>query len=178
MLSRCYKSANPPQRSLSRKFQKWGVIVTYQKTEDLQTFLSRRLKGQQRVPALLTSSPCIPLQDLGPESLQTLPVEPLHDLKGHLSHVMTEVQQHMPKDKELATITSTAVNAEHGRSCDWMKAVVVAAKHGEGKVGKLMTILANISQTLYASATKCTQKMILCLYLLMWKQFQLVGCHG
>ncbi len=59
--------------------------------KDLQEELGSILKGAQRVPTLLVLTPQQPLISLNLSQYEVLDCEPLHDLKGHISHLLEEV---------------------------------------------------------------------------------------
>jgi len=49
------------------------------------------LQGAQRVPTLLVLNPQQSLANLNLSQYENLDCEPLHDLKGHISHLLNEV---------------------------------------------------------------------------------------
>ena len=58
---------------------------------DMQQLLSTILKGAQRVPTLLTHNPRQSLSSLNLSQYEVMDCEPLHDFKGHASHLLTEL---------------------------------------------------------------------------------------
>ena len=59
--------------------------------KDLQPDLNKILRGIQRVPSILLTNPGQSLADFNLEQYQVLDCEPLHDIKGHISNVLTEL---------------------------------------------------------------------------------------
>ena len=127
---------------------------------------------------------CLPCWhcDLPPISLnQILPCEPLHDLKGHIAHVMTEIRHHV--EKEVATTLGNIINStvgETNRGCDWRKALFLAClatadcHECPSKVRRLLRLLAEIAQIAYARADRRSPKMILHLSLCLWRHAELL----
>ena len=54
--------------------------------------LARVLKGVQRVPTLLLNNPAVSLDEMQLQRSSILDCEPLHDIKGHLANVFTEIR--------------------------------------------------------------------------------------
>ena len=58
---------------------------------DLQKVLDKTLKGVMRVPALLLTNPTQELSSINLERYEIVASEPLHDIKGHLINLITEI---------------------------------------------------------------------------------------
>lgn len=65
---------------------------------DLQRELDNILRGVIRVPALLLANPTQSLLSLGLERYEIVASEPLHDLKGHIVNLITELPQVLPPE--------------------------------------------------------------------------------
>ena len=73
-------------------------MFDYGKTkEDTNQALKVLLKGIQRVPSLLFNNPTQPLSEINLQDYTILDCEPLHDLKGHLSHLLSELPSKVNK---------------------------------------------------------------------------------
>ena len=59
--------------------------------DELRSQLQTILCGAQRVPTILINNPSQSLSELGLPSYAVLDPEPLHDLKGHLISLLTEL---------------------------------------------------------------------------------------
>ena len=76
-------------------------------TEDLlrpklQKELREHLGGIQRVPSLLFPNPSATMEDLNLQKYEVIPVEPLHDIKEHISNITKELPPHLiPEEKAL-----------------------------------------------------------------------------
>jgi len=68
-----------------------GVWDTDVPKQHLERLLNEILMGAQRVPSLLISDPKQALGDLNIADYEIIDCEPLHDLKGHLHHLLTEL---------------------------------------------------------------------------------------
>lgn len=68
-----------------------GFWETDRRRKELDAVLIDILKSAQRVPSLLTTDPKQDLGDLNLSQYAVLGCEPLHDLEGHLTHLLTEL---------------------------------------------------------------------------------------
>lgn len=64
--------------------------------DDLQQQLTDILRGVSRVPALLLTNPTQSLSSLSLDKYEVVASEPLHDLKGHIINVITELPHILP----------------------------------------------------------------------------------
>lgn len=78
-------------KELQEKLSARNVYHTCTTKRDLQKELARVLKGVQRVPTLLLDNPAMSLADMQLQRYSVLDCEPLHDLKGHLANLFTEI---------------------------------------------------------------------------------------
>ena len=139
------------------------------------------LQGVQRVPALLAFTPTAELTRYGLQRYQIMPCEPLHDIKGHVSNLLTELPHHLTKaaGNQVKNIINATVG-EHNRGCDWRKALFLTTTALQDRADcppsarKLIRLLADVASLLYASADKRTPKMILHLSLCLWRHFELM----
>ena len=100
--------------------------------------------------------------------------------KGHISHVLTELPHHLPKEvgQQIADIVNSAVG-DHNRGCDWRKALFqctnkVQSCLGGGKEHLLLRCLADVATIMYSRATERCPKMVLRLSLSLWHHFELL----
>ena len=68
-----------------------GIWDADKPKKELQSLLAQCLNGVQRVPSLLITDPDQPLVSVNLTEYTVLDCEPLHDLKGHLPHLLTEL---------------------------------------------------------------------------------------
>ena len=81
---------------LRRELTARGTRDTSGKKEVLREMLDCILKGVMRVPALLLPNPTRTLTSLNLQKYEVLASEPLHDLKGHLINLITELPFILP----------------------------------------------------------------------------------
>jgi len=82
---------------LQQELQARGIWDCDRGRKELQDTLADVLKGAQRVPSLLVTDPKQPLKDLHLSKYSVLDCEPLHDLKGHLRHLLAELPHVLPQ---------------------------------------------------------------------------------
>ena len=144
--------------------------------QDLNNTLRGILRGAQRVPSLLLANPTLSLEAVNLQLYTILDSEPLHDLKGHLINLFTElpfilsgnvketcqriIQCNLNKEKvKCADLRLTAVHLyhhflQHYRSDDYHLL--------------LMQTVVQISEILYLPSSKRSPKRILQLYNCTW----------
>ena len=71
----------------------------------LQNLLDRKLKGVLRVPALLLENPTEELASLNLDKYEIVASEPLHDIKGHLINLISEMPNIIPPGETKAKCT-------------------------------------------------------------------------
>lgn len=81
---------------LRRELTARGTQDTSVKKEVLREMLDCILQGVVRVPALLLPNPTRTLTSLNLQKYEVLASEPLHDLKGHLINIITELPFILP----------------------------------------------------------------------------------
>lgn len=154
------------------------------KPKELNEILSSALCGAQRVPTILINTPTLSLSDLNLGSYCVLDCEPLHDLKGHLINMLTELPHILsgePK-KRVSDLLGHVLfsKKQNGYSgSDVRIAVIEVHKHVhfsddiDDSVKQLLSTAVKISQCLYASCGKRTPKTILQLYNATWLHHEL-----
>ena len=179
-----YNLHSLPVEKMRAELQKRGEVrqaLSGIGRDELQIKLKSILQGLQRVPALLAFTPTARLDRYALEDYQVMPCEPLHDLKGHVSHILTELPRHVPKEAgdRIKEITNATVG-EHNRGCDWRKALFLVSHALQDRTDcspatrKLVRLLADIASIVYARASKRSPKLILHLSLCLWRHFELI----
>lgn len=85
------------------------------------------------VPALLQPTPLTPIEDLNLQHYEISPIEPLHDIKGHLSNLIEEaiaIARGEARTK-LENIQSVILSKDTLRCSDYWKAVILMYKELE-----------------------------------------------
>ena len=68
------------------------LVTAGKKKADLERDFEELRRGITNVPALLQGCPETQLEELGLEKYGISPVEPLHDVKGHLNNLIDEIR--------------------------------------------------------------------------------------
>ena len=68
-----------------------NIYHTSKTKKEAEAVLTDTLRGVQRVPSILITNPTTSLEEFHLQHYTILGSEPLHDLKGHLSNVFTEL---------------------------------------------------------------------------------------
>lgn len=133
---------------------------------DMQDELSSILQGAQRVPTLLVLNPQQPLANLNLSQYEILDCEPLHDLKGHISHLLNEVPHLLSpilKEECLKIIENTVpkqkVSGAHYRVA--LMTVYLKLRKCEDVDDNIITLLesaVNMSKQLYLPDSHRHQK--------------------
>lgn len=149
--------------------------------KELDVVLSSILRGAQRVPSLLITDPHQSLDDLNLSDYVVADCEPLHDLKGHLQHLLTELLHGHPEDVCKDLLEHVLFSRKEGgyTGTDLRVALLEVHKllHSLDDVDAIVKLLiqtaAQISQILYASEEKRTPKAVLQLYNCTWVHHEL-----
>lgn len=148
--------------------------------KDRHSVLMETLQGVQRVPTLLINNPTQNLQELNLQNYNILDCEPLHDLKGHMQHVLTELPSILdePLKTDCARIINIDLHKDKKTAADYrLTAIHVLAclkKHNAASdVCRLVETLVNISEILYADDSERTPRMVLRLYNITWMHHEL-----
>lgn len=151
---------------------------------DMQDELSSILQGAQRVPTLLVLNPQQPLANLNLSQYEILDCEPLHDLKGHISHLLNEVPHLLSPilKEECLKIIENTVPKQKVSGARYMVAlmtVYLKLRKCEDVDDNIITLLesaVNMSKQLYLPDSHRTPKAILQLYNASWIHHELC-CH-
>ena len=75
-------------QELRTELEKRGLSTSRKRKPELEKDFDELRRGIVNVPALLQGVPETPLADLSLDKYEVSPVEPLHDVKGHLSNLI------------------------------------------------------------------------------------------
>ena len=139
------------------------------KCEELRQMLEGEMKGTQRLPALLFDSDKFNLKEIGMESYEVLPVEPLHTIKEHIKNLFQEIPRHLNKnERSLFERGLEVVFAENQlkRGCDYRKALLQLTLFVNEKIDSrysdLLLSLCEIQEIFYSNER--TPALVLRLY--------------
>lgn len=114
-------------RELKRELEERGVEIKGMLKDDLQMALNGILGGVARVPTLLLLNPTQSLSDLNLSRYEIVASEPLHDLKGHITNLITEIVYVLPLGNTSTQCTHLIENclAKEKKSAADMRRVVI-----------------------------------------------------
>ena len=144
-----------------------GLIEESHKSKHLMEYaLTQKLCGVKMVPALLYGNEFKEIRNILPD-YEILPVEPCHDIPGHIKNVYTELPHHLNQtEKEILehAINTSFAKKDTKRSVDYRKSIIIVTTYCRGKICSfaqlLLETLVNIQMLLYAGESKRNQKHI------------------
>ena len=164
---------------LQEELRSRDVYHTCTTKSDLQKELSRVLKGVQRVPTLLLNTPQVQLKDVNLQRYCILDCEPLHDIKGHLMNLFTELPYAITDTnlrKEVSQLLDLVVPKEKPTGGNYRRAAIKLFALLKGKANDnictLMSTIIEISEILYSNEDK-RNTTILRLHNLTWLHYEL-----
>lgn len=148
---------------------------------DLQYLLTETLRGVVRVPALLLTNPTQDLAAINLESYEIVASEPLHDIKGHIVHVITELPPILPTGHttdQCTHLISCVLAKEKKSGADLRRALIqiyLLLKDLEcsSKVLLLLQTLIKIGEISYALDIHRSPRQLLQLYNTCWVHMEL-----
>jgi hypothetical protein len=106
-------------KELRTELEARGILVdSTMKRGDLDTLLNEVLRGVSRVPALLLTNPLQQLSSLNLGKYEIVASEPLHDIKGHLINLITELPSILPPG-ETKYKSTHLIDSWRKKSEDW-----------------------------------------------------------
>ena len=143
--------------------------------KELEANLQGLLRGFVRVPTLLMNNPCQSLQSLHLERYTILECEPMHDLKGHIHNLLTEVTSYLdPSIKpQCEAIIAQVMTKETKRACDYRHTAILLLMNllkydGQSPLCLIFRTIVEMSEIMYSSEDKRTTRSILRFYNLTW----------
>ena len=76
---------------IKTEHEKRRIYTHFTTKKELAPLLQETLEGIQRVPSLLITNPTQNLEELNMQQYQVLECEPLHDIKGHICNILSEL---------------------------------------------------------------------------------------
>ena len=158
---------------LRKELQKHGVSTKDMKRTELDKTFQELRMGINNLPALLFCCPNASLESLHIDKYEISPLEPLHDLKGHISHLLEAALPLLEAEIQIKvqTIIDSVLGKETKRCSDYRKALVLIVitmqkqKHGiNDDVLKLFSTCVEIQHILYSKENDRTDANILRLY--------------
>ena len=152
-----------------------GIPTGGRKRHELDDIFTTMRMGINYLPPLLQPYPNRSLTSLNLDCYEIAPTEPLHDIKGHISHLLEETLPIITGTlrAEVQKIIDTVLDKEAKRCSDYRKAMllIVGAMQQYStsqKVTTLFSTAAEIQEILYSREDKRTDQSILRLYNLVF----------
>ena len=148
-----------------------GKVTAGKRKPELERDFDELQRGTANVPALLRGVPEEPLAELGLNCYEISPIEPLHDLKGHLSNLIDEIKVLVTgiAQQKVRAICSSVLAKETLRGSDYRKAaILILLAMQECQPASALTAVLNtaveICEILYSYPEKRTAKTVLRLH--------------
>ena len=167
---------------LKSELEARGIAFTKEMLRaDLQDLLTEALRGVARVPALLITNPTQDLAAMNLEAYEIVASEPLHDIKGHIINVITELPPILPTGHTTSQCThliSCALSKEKKSGADLRRTVIqiyLLLKDLEcsSKVLLLLQTLIKIGEISYSMDEDRSPRQLLQLYNVCWIHMEL-----
>ena len=167
-------------QQLQEELRSRNIYHTHTNKRDLQKELARILKGVQRVPTLLLDTPDRKLEDINLHRYCILDCEPLHDIKGHLMNLFTELPYiitDMQLRNQVVELLDIVVPKEKPSGGDYrcaaIRALALLNESACEDICLLMNTIVEISEIQYANENKRNTTIILRLHNLTWLHHEL-----
>ena len=148
-----------------------GMVPGNKRKHQLEKEFDELRRGIVNVPALLQGMPEKPLSELNLQQYEISPIEPLHDLKGHLSNLIDEVEVAVTglAKQKIQHICSSVLAKETLRGSDYRKGAVLIllALEETQPTSELTAVIrtaVEICEILYTNPEKRTRRSILRLH--------------
>ena len=107
-----------------------GLIEESHKSKHLMEYaLTQKLCGVKMVPALLYGNEFKEIRNILPD-YEILPVEPCHDIPGHIKNVYTELLHHQTEKEILEHVINTSfAKKDTKRSVDYRKSIIMVTTY-------------------------------------------------
>ena len=148
---------------------------------DLQKLLDQVLKGVLRVPALLLENPTEELSSLNLGRYEIVASEPLHDIKGHLINLITEIPDILPAGETKSgcvKLIDSCLAKEKKSGADLRRVAIqmfLLLKNSDcsPKVLLLLHSIIKIGEIAYSRDDKRCPRQLLQLYNMCWIHMEL-----
>lgn len=128
-------------------------------------------RGITNVPALLQGVPAKPLHEFGLEHYEISPVEPLHDIKGHLSNIIEKLRVSLSGEvkQKVEEICSAVLAKDTLRGSDYRKGAILMLHCLEklqpsSSLTALLQTAVELTEILYSDPAKRTPQSVLRLH--------------
>ena len=147
---------------------------------NLQQSLNEILRGVVRVPALLLADPTHQLASLNLEKYEIVAGEPLHDIKGHVANLITELPNILPPNakSKCTHLIEHCINKPKVSGADMRRVVIqlfLQLKNLDcsSRAVFLLHSLVKIGEIAYSRDNKRCPRQLLQLYNMCWMHMEL-----
>ena len=167
---------------LRSELNSWNVPLMGTTKPQFEKQLSDILQGSVRVPALLSNAPEMVLGDLNLSNYTILPVEPLHDIKGHMINIFKELRSPDYLDDEarqtLEDVLEAYLHKEKEKGSDYRYACIFAYNalrntSAPKDILQILETLLEITHVLYMPSSEATH-----IPKLLWRISNLTWLHS
>ena len=157
---------------LKKELRARNTPISNEEKDELHALLEGILKGVLRVPALLLNNPKQALSSLNLQKSEVVASEPLHDLKGHIMNLLTELPHVLPTGSlrtQCDHVISCCLSKEKKFGADLRRAVIqvflfLKDSTCSKEVLTLLHTIIIIGDILYSRNPKRTPRQLLRLY--------------
>ena len=161
------------------ELERRGLSTARKRKPELERDFDELRRGIVNVPALLQGSPDTPLTNLHLDRYEISLVEPLHDVKGHLSNLIDEAILTGEAKERVDAIANSVLGKETLRGSDFRKGAILMLKALQDILPNsfVTTTLSTAVEMLYSRPHKRTQQSMLRLHNLSFVHAKLCSDH-
>ena len=170
-------------KELRSELEARNIFVHEQmKRAELDYLLEETLKGVSRVPALLLTNPTQQLASLNLDKYEIVATEPLHDIKGHVINLITELPHILPPGETKSKCTHLIENclAKAKKSGADLRRVVIQVflllkdTDCSSRILLLLRSIIKIGEIAYSRDDKRCPRQLLQCYNMCWLHMELL----
>ena len=166
------------------ELEKRGLATAGKKRQELEKDFDELRRGIVNVPALLQGCPETNVGHLCLDKYEISPVEPLHDVKGHLSNLIDEIRPLLKGEakKRVDVIANSVLGKETLRCSDYRKGAILMLKAlqetiPDSPLTAMLSTAVEITELLYSRQENRTKQSVLRLHNLAFVHAKLCSDH-
>jgi hypothetical protein len=166
---------------LRKELNARGIKDVHQKKPFLLAILENILRGVMRVPALLLNHPTQNISEIHLDKYEVVASEPLHDIKGHIINIITELPHILPEGNTATKCTHLITNClskEKKSGADLRRAIIqiyllLKDLDCSTKILLLLQTIIKVGEISYSREDKRSPRQLLQLYNSCWMHMEL-----
>ena len=166
------------------ELEKRGLATAGKKRQELEKDFDELRRGIVNVPALLQGCPETNVGHLCLDKYEISPVEPLHDVKGHLNNLIDEIRPLLKGEakKRVDVIANSVLGKETLRCSDYRKGAILMLKAlqetiPDSPLTAMLSTAVEITELLYSRQENQTKQSVLRLHNLAFVHAKLCSDH-